>query len=204
MGGMQLLFSTQYWMDEKRTLLIDNADDIAKHTAVNTFQVSTDANGKKQYAIQDDTLAPVFNLLSTAIQSQVLITDNGGKRAHLLGGHAPAPMSAARCPWRHVQGKTRRIRADFFTVGTLGDLYRRADVYRRRPHPGHRHRRGHRLRVCLHARRRHGRVYLLNNLQVFLPLRPGRADLNLHRAVRHDLPDGAPSAPDGGRHPQLR
>ena len=79
MGGMQLLFSTQYWMDEKRTLLIDNADDIAKHTAVNTFQVSTDANGKKQYAIQDDTLAPVLNLLSTAIQSQVLITDNGGK-----------------------------------------------------------------------------------------------------------------------------
>ena len=52
MGGMQLLFSTQYWMDEKRTLLIDNADDIAKHTAVNTFQVSTDANGKKQYAIR--------------------------------------------------------------------------------------------------------------------------------------------------------
>lgn len=47
MGGMQLLFSTQYWMDEKRTLLIDNADDIAKHTAVNTFQVSTDAQREK-------------------------------------------------------------------------------------------------------------------------------------------------------------
>ena len=58
MGGMQLLFSTQYWMDEKRTLLIDNADDIAKHTAVNTFQVSTDANGKKQYRIRRAISSP--------------------------------------------------------------------------------------------------------------------------------------------------
>ena len=32
MGGMQLLFSTQYWMDEKRTLLIDNAEYSGKHT----------------------------------------------------------------------------------------------------------------------------------------------------------------------------
>lgn len=121
MGGMQLLFSTQYWMDEKRTLLIDNADDIAKHTAVNTFQVSTDANGKKQYAIQDDTLAPVLNLLSTAIQSQVLITDNGGKVLICSEGSSCSHVSGT-VPLADVQGKTDD-QGHFFTVGTLGDLY---------------------------------------------------------------------------------
>lgn len=83
--------------------------------------MSTDANGKKQYAIQDDTLAPVLNLLSTAIQSQVLITDNGGKVLICSEGSSCSHVSGT-VPLADVQGKTDD-QGHFFTVGTLGDLY---------------------------------------------------------------------------------
>ncbi len=79
MGGMQMLFSTTYWMDEKQALLEDNADKIAQHTAANTSLVQIDANGNESYKISSDQLLPVLNLLSSTINSQVLITDTNGR-----------------------------------------------------------------------------------------------------------------------------
>ena len=38
MGGMQMLFSTRYWVSENRERLTENARNVAEFTAANTTQ----------------------------------------------------------------------------------------------------------------------------------------------------------------------
>ena len=120
MGGMQVLFSSQYWMDEKRNLLQENARNIAQHTANSTFIAGIDENGNTTYQIVDQTLAPILDLLSSAIESQVLITDNQGK----------VLICSDNEPCSHVGNDTALSSVvaslgggEGFSLGNLGGLY---------------------------------------------------------------------------------
>lgn len=42
MGGMQMLFSTRYWVSEKRALLTENARNVAEFTVSNAVQNPAD------------------------------------------------------------------------------------------------------------------------------------------------------------------
>ncbi len=120
MGGMQMLFSSRYWMDDKQALLRENARNIAQLTASNTIQTEYSIGGTQSYEIVETTLTPVLSLLSDSIDSEVLITDNRGVvlicsegngcrhigNSEALGGLVPS-----------LNGK------DYFTIGNLGGLY---------------------------------------------------------------------------------
>ena len=53
--GMQMLFTSRYWVTEKRTLLEENARNVGLNAAANTEQV-----GENNYRIRTDSLSPLF------------------------------------------------------------------------------------------------------------------------------------------------
>ena len=121
MGGMQLLFSTRYWVDERKTLLEQSAESLAEHTANNTLQVRVDEAGIRYYTIVEQTLAPVLDLLSSMPnRPQLLITDSQGEVLLCSDG--------SDCP--HVGNQTALASLvsgldgqEYFAVGNLGGLY---------------------------------------------------------------------------------
>lgn len=197
MGGMQMLFSSRYWMDDKQALLRENARNIAQLTASNTIQTEYSIGGTQSYEIVETTLTPVLSLLSDSIDSEVLITDNRGVvlicsegngcrhigNSEALGGLVPS-----------LNGK------DYFTIGNLGGLYATSQYTAATPILKDGTPIGY---VFASASAAGMGEYIRNNLQVFLLSALGCPDPDLYRAVCHDLPDGAPPAPDGGGDPQL-
>ncbi len=73
MGGMQMLFSTRYWVADKQALLKENTQSLAQITAQNT------ANIMGTYNIIESALYPYLNLMSETIDAYIYITDNNGK-----------------------------------------------------------------------------------------------------------------------------
>ena len=114
MGGMQMLFSTQYWVDEKKTLLEENTLAVAQMTAQYAVQ---DEENPSQYNILGNRLSPYLSIMADAIDATVLVADNQGQvilcSDPLLAGNPS--LSAA------VLSKMDGSR--FFEVGLLGGFY---------------------------------------------------------------------------------
>lgn len=119
LGGMQVLFSSQYWMDDKRALLQENARNIAQHTASSTVRVGINEAGGTTYQIVDETLTPILHLIASAIDAQVLITDNKG--VILLGSDQNADGRTGDKTLSSLVGSLNG--GESFTIGNLNGLY---------------------------------------------------------------------------------
>ncbi len=121
MGGVQMLFSTRYWMDEKKAVLQESAEGIAKHTADNTLQMREDTQGNRYYTIMSQSLAPVLNLLSsTPSKPQVLITDSRGEVLICSDGDDCPHIGNTTALASLVSGLGDK---DYFSVNTMNGLY---------------------------------------------------------------------------------
>lgn len=112
MGGMQMLFSTRYWVQEKEELLSQNAENIAAMAAEGTV-VSPDGT----YLLSSSTMTRVLPAMATAIDSVVFITDNQG-RIILCSQTDQGPLLD-----KLVQG-VDLAGGSYFSVGTMSDLFR--------------------------------------------------------------------------------
>ncbi len=115
MGGMQLLFATQYWVSEKQALLEENTLTMAKMTAEHTAQDTLNPN---QYNIQGDLLAPYMGIMADALDATVLVVGNDGT---VILCSDPLLMSGDHMLTASVQSKMDGDR--FFEVGKLGGFY---------------------------------------------------------------------------------
>lgn len=112
MGGMQMIFSTRYWVQEKEELLSQNAENIATMAAEGTV-VGPDGN----YLLSSSMMIRVLPAMASAIDSVVFITDNGGKI--ILCSQTDGNMRLDTV----VTGVD--LNGDsYFSVGTMGDLFR--------------------------------------------------------------------------------
>ena len=76
MGAMQMLFSTRYWVDEKRNLLEENTLRIAEMTSQLAVE---DTENAGHYQIPGDRLSPYLSLMADAIDATVLVVSNKGE-----------------------------------------------------------------------------------------------------------------------------
>ena len=79
MSAFQILFSTRVWVDEKRTLLTENAENIAHQTALNSVEIGHGETGEAVYYLDQGRLSPVLSLVADAVDSTVLISNRDGK-----------------------------------------------------------------------------------------------------------------------------
>ncbi len=117
LGGMQMLFSTRYWVSEKRSLLEENARNVALSAAENTTQVD-DGN----YLIKTNELSNFINILSDSIGSAVFLTNTDGE-ALLYSANSAELMRGRQLSAGVMETLRKQKGQEYFTVGTLDDLY---------------------------------------------------------------------------------
>ncbi len=76
LGLLQMFFFNNYWIDEKRVQLTENAQQIALHTADVTARVPKTDN---TYVISTRSIKPTVELLSQGLDASILITDTAGR-----------------------------------------------------------------------------------------------------------------------------
>ena len=116
MGGLQMLFSTRYWVSDKRELLKENTHNMAEITAQNTSQ---DFSSPNTYHIMEASLANALNMMASTIDADVFITDNDGlvilcseKAKDYLSGITLSPA---------IQAKLNG--SEYFNIGELDGVY---------------------------------------------------------------------------------
>ena len=118
MGGMQVFFSTRYWISEKEILLKENAASVANFTASAATQ-KTDIYNGTYYEINGNITAPILQMLSGAIDGNALIVNNNYQVIACSEGtncsHQGEVLS------QDLQARLER--GESFTVSTLGGLY---------------------------------------------------------------------------------
>lgn len=114
MGGMQMLFSTRYWVSEKRLLLSENARNVAEFTVSNMVQNPADPNS---YILSSGT-EPILQLLSTAVDGTAVVVDNQytvvASSVRSLVGQTLSDS---------VQNKIAGSGEEYFSVDDFGGLY---------------------------------------------------------------------------------
>lgn len=117
MGGMQMLFSSRYWVSEKRALLEENTRSIAANIAQSTTKEIED-NGSVTYNIRSEFVSLAIDMTSSAIDASMFLVDSGGKiilkssnSPFALGTQVPSTVIAK------LDG------GEFFEVGRLDGMY---------------------------------------------------------------------------------
>lgn len=114
MGGMQMLFSTRYWVSDKRALLEENTKNMAVITARNTAETYNNT-----YHIIQSSLSPYLNLMASTIDSYIFISDNDG-RIILCSDNAGSILTGTTVS-QSILDKAKN--GDFFEVGLLDGIY---------------------------------------------------------------------------------
>lgn len=119
MGAMQIVVSTQYWLDDKETLLTENARELSEMAAQNS---SPDPFKPNQYNLnlqEGSIMSAVIYSLSNAIDADVLITDNEGT---IIAKASPAGLALQGTIPAEIVQKIRSNQA-YFGLNTLNGLY---------------------------------------------------------------------------------
>ena len=119
MTCFQIVFSARALNVEKRELLQENAERIATHTVMAATQSHISPDGHIVYQLDQTRLSPILNLLSDAIDANVLITDSRGRvllcseksMNSLIGNTAPSQLLP-------------RIGDSYYEIGQLAGLYK--------------------------------------------------------------------------------
>ena len=115
---LQIFFTTTAMAEEKREMLSENAWSIAHHTALSATAVPT-ADHRVVYRLNEERLSPILNLLSGAIDANVLIVNGEGRILLAVGEQLPSSVvgqtvSTDRLP---------PVDDTFYELGTLDGLY---------------------------------------------------------------------------------
>ena len=116
MGGMQMLFSTRYWVSENRERLTENAQNVAEFTAANTTQNPANPSS---YLISA-AVEPVLGMLSIAVDGTGLIVDNNYR---VVMSSDTTRSLVGQTLDESVQNRLKSGRSDYFTMDNFGGLY---------------------------------------------------------------------------------
>ncbi len=114
LGLLQMLFFNDYWIEEKRQQLMENAQQIALHTADVTARVP---NTDNTYVISTRSIKPTVEILSQGLDAEILITDTAGKV--LLTSQNTAIGDRTQIPSAVLD----QIGTGYFNVSTMNDLF---------------------------------------------------------------------------------
>ncbi len=114
LGLLQMLFFNDYWIEEKRQQLTENAQQIALHTADVTERVPNTAN---TYVISTRSIKPTVEILSQGLDAEILITDTAGKV--LLTSQNTAIGERLQIPSAVLD----QIGTGYFNVSTMNGLF---------------------------------------------------------------------------------
>ena len=120
---MQTVLTANALADEKQILLIENAENIARQTALTATATPTPGNAVV-YHLDENRLSPLLNLLAEAIDATVLVT-NGEGRILLTAGRPDKTFYAGSTALQNVVPKIKEQK-QFYEVGTLNGLYSRS------------------------------------------------------------------------------
>ena len=114
----QVFLTANAMADEKRELLLENADRIASHTATYA-NVAVAPDGDIVYRLDGARLGPLLMLVSESIDATLLITDARGDVLMAAG------TTDNRRFEREVvlDGFVSQIRNEYYTIGTLDGLF---------------------------------------------------------------------------------
>ena len=117
---MQTILTANALADEKQVLLSENAENIARYTALSA---ATQMVGNSVvYHLDENRLAPLLNLLSESIDATVLVTNADG-RILLTAG---APVGNLQAGNTALERIVPRVGDAYYSVGTLDGLYERS------------------------------------------------------------------------------
>lgn len=116
----QVLFTSNAMAEDKRELLLENAENIAQHTAASAHVVPN-KNGETVYQLDGDRLQPILILVSEAVDATVLITDAHG-RVLMTAGNPDAKQFENTVSLKEFVDD---IGEEYYTIGTLGGLYQK-------------------------------------------------------------------------------
>ena len=78
MTMFQVVLTANALADEKHSLLVENARNIAQHTA-STADVVRGPDGEMVYRLDGSRLSPLLAMITEAVDATVLITDDDGR-----------------------------------------------------------------------------------------------------------------------------
>lgn len=113
LGIVQGIFFYNYWIDEKRSHLTENAREIAYHTAGVTNRAPDAGN---TYIISTRSIKPTIDLLSRGLDADILITDTSGK---VLITSENTNINRDKMSSSALQ----QIGPDYFVVSTMNGLF---------------------------------------------------------------------------------
>ena len=99
LGSMMMLFFSQYWRNEKKELLTQNASSIAGLAEGYLVQEE-----KNQYRLPAEVLQGFISSFSTSIDADIFITDLKG---NILAGNYPNSKALYRCRSRQWRWRRR-------------------------------------------------------------------------------------------------
>lgn len=119
MQGVQLFLTARYWLDEKHSLLEEQATTIAQHTA-QSVNSSVDENGEWVYSLERKKLSPIIKLLSVTLDCTVVIANSDSTVLLMCDGQGN------EVPVREVaslEGVITEQGTHYYGVSTLNGLY---------------------------------------------------------------------------------
>ncbi len=112
LGGVQTMFFNQYWIEDKRVQLVENAQQVAMHTARVTTRAPMEEN---TYRIATGSIQPTLHLLSEGLDASILIVNMAGDVIVSADPTVSYPTLS--------QEMIAKFGNEFFAVSTLGDLF---------------------------------------------------------------------------------
>ncbi len=120
MTTIQVLLFTRSVAQDKRTLLTENAGNIARHTAISAVESQTQGAGGVSYRLDQAGMNQFLTMMSDAIDAMIFVTDDNGRVLLASGAQADGAVGST------ALSATARTIGDrpgaYFEVGNLGGL----------------------------------------------------------------------------------
>ena len=120
---MQTVLTANAMADEKKELLLENVENISRHTALSATATQMRGN-TVVYQLDESRLSPILKLLSEAIDATVLVTNAEG-RILLTAGDTGGRSYMGDTSLKDIVPKVK-TQGQFYEVGTLNGLYSRS------------------------------------------------------------------------------
>ncbi len=118
MTCLQIVLSARALNEEKQQLLQENAQNIATHTVMAATQSYIGEGGRVVYLLDQSKLSPLLNILSDAIDGNILITDGRG-RILLCSERSMSGLIGNTT----LSELLPRIETEYYEIGKLMGLY---------------------------------------------------------------------------------
>ena len=120
MTTIQVLLFTRSVAQDKRTLLTENAGNIARHTAISAVESQTQGSGGVIYRLDQAGMNQFLTMMSDAIDASIFVTDDNGRVLLATGAQADGAVgSTALSATAETIGDRP---GEYFEVGDLGGL----------------------------------------------------------------------------------